>query len=377
MNKKLFRDCLFLVIYAVLLVVVLLNLNMITGVVGAVLAVLTPLFIGIIIALILNIPYMYTNRFILRRVLKNKAPRVAKTFSLVFVYIVLLLIIFLLFWFVIPEIIGSGQQFIANMETYYTNITNVVSAIGERFHMSEENISEYLGLFRSIFDNTSQVFADVLSGLVNVTSSIIGFVTNFFFGLIFSIYLLVDKKGLKMQMTNYVRAFSSKKASMWILGTVRLSKSVFEEYMIQRLIDVFVSGILFLVFSFIFGFNFPVLISAIIGICCMIPAFGSFIGGLLSALLILVVDPGKFFYFVLFFIILNWLERTFILPHLIKDKTKIPALWVLVAVYVGGRLAGFAGMLFAVPVAAVIYRLVKEIIAYNKEKKIREETKTI
>ena len=181
MNKKLFRDCLFLVIYAVLLVVVLLNLNMITGVVGAVLAVLTPLFIGIIIALILNIPYMYTNRFILRRVLKNKAPRVAKTFSLVFVYIVLLLIIFLLFWFVIPEIIGSGQQFIANMETYYTNITNVVSAIGERFHMSEENISEYLGLFRSIFDNTSQVFADVLSGLVNVTSSIIGFVTNFFF----------------------------------------------------------------------------------------------------------------------------------------------------------------------------------------------------
>ena len=64
MNKKLFRDCLFLVIYAVLLVVVLLNLNMITGVVGAVLAVLTPLFIGIIIALILNIPYMYTNRFI-------------------------------------------------------------------------------------------------------------------------------------------------------------------------------------------------------------------------------------------------------------------------------------------------------------------------
>ena len=194
---------------------------------------------------------MYTNRFILRMVLKNKAPRVAKTFSLVFVYIVLLLIIFLLFWFVIPEIIGSGQQFIANMETYYTNITNVVSAIGERFHMSEENISEYLGLFRSIFDNTSQVFADVLSGLVNVTSSIIGFVTNFFFGLIFSIYLLVDKKGLKMQMTNYVKAFSSKKASMWILGTVRLSKSVFEEYMIQRLIDVFVSGILFLVFSFI------------------------------------------------------------------------------------------------------------------------------
>lgn len=375
MNKKMFRDCLFLVLYAVALVIVLLNLYKITGVVGTVLGVLTPLFMGIIIALILNIPYMYTKRFILRRVFKNKAPRAAKTLSLVIVYIALLLVIFLLIWFVIPEIIQSGRQFIANMETYYTNVTNVVSVIGERFHMSEENISEYLGIFRDLFDNTSQVFTDVLSGLVNVTSSIIGFITNFFFGLIFSIYLLVDKKGIKMQMTNYVKAFTGKRTAMWILGTVRLSKTVFEEYMIQRFTDVFVSGFLFLVFSYIFGFNFPVLISAVIGICCLIPAFGAFMGGILASLLVLVADPGRFLFFVLFFIILNWLERAFVLPRILKTKTNIPAMWVLVAVYVGGRLAGFSGMLFAVPVAAVLYRLIKEIIEYNREKKISEEVK--
>lgn len=375
MNKKLFKDCLFLVIYALLLVVVLFKLDVITGVIGTVMGVLTPLFIGIIIALILNIPYKYTKRFILRRVFHKKAPRAAKTLSLVSVYIVLVLIIFLVIWFVIPELIASGQQFIANMETYYNNITDIVSGIGERFHMSQEDISEYIDIFRNLFDNTSQVFSDILSGLVNITSSIVGFVTNFFFGIIFSIYLLIDKKGIKTQMTNYVKAFFGKRQAMWILGTVKLSKNVFEEYMLQRLADVFISGFLFLIFTSIFGFNYPVLISAIIGISCMIPAFGPFIGGFVSAILILVVDPGKFLFFILFFIILNQLERSFILSRVIEKRNTVPVLWVLVSVYVGGRVFGFAGMFFAVPVAAVLYKLIKEIIFYYKEKKIKDEEK--
>lgn len=373
MNKKLFRDCLFLVIYTLVLVVVLFNLDKISGVAGTVLGVISPLFLGVIIALILNIPYIYTKRFILRRVFKNKAPRAAKTLSLVLVYIALILIIFLVIWFVIPELIASGQQFIANMETYYNNVTGLISEIGERFHMTQENISDYIGIFKNLFDNTSQVFTDVVSGLVNVTSSIVGFVTNFFFGLIFSVYLLIDKKGIKTQMTNYVKAFSGKKTSMWILGTVRLSKNVFEEYMLQRLTDVFVSGFIFLIFSSIFGFNYPVLLSAVIGISCMIPGFGPFIGGFLASVIILIVDPGKFLFFVLFFIVLNWLERTFLLSKIIPKKSVVPALWVLVAVYIGGRLSGFAGMLFAVPVAAVLYKLMKEIIFYYREKNGRTE----
>ncbi|MBS5737957.1 MAG: AI-2E family transporter [Clostridiales bacterium] len=373
MNKKLFKDCLFLIVYSLVLVIVLLNLDMISGVVGTILAVLTPLFIGVIIALILNIPYMYTKRFILRRVFHKKAPRAAKMISLIFVYIVLILIIFLVIWFVIPELIASGQQLIANMETYYNNVTRLVSDIGERFHMTQEDISEYLSIFRNLFDNTSQVFTNILSGLVNVTSSIVGFVTNFFFGIIFSVYLLIDKKGLKTQMTNYVKAFSGKRSSRWILGTIRLSKSVFENYMLQRLTDVFISGFIFLIFSSIFGFNYPILISAIIGISCMIPGFGPFIGGFLSSILILVVDPGKFLLFILFFLILNQLERMFIISKIIKKKNNVPSLWVLVAVYVGGRIAGFGGMLFAVPVAAILYKLMKEIIFYYREKNYKNE----
>lgn len=373
MSKKLFRDCLLIAVYALLLIAVLFKLDMITGIVGTVLGVLTPLFVGIILALILNIPYMYTKRFMMRRVFRKKAPRVAKTLSLVLVYIIFLLIIFIVIWFVIPELIASGQQFIANFETYYNNISQTVSGFGERFHMSEEDINEYIGIFRSLFENTSQIFSEVVSGLVNVTSSVVGFITNFFFGLIFSVYLLVDKKGIKTQMTNYVRAFFGGNAAKWILGTVRLSKSVFEEYMLQRIFDVLISGVLFFVFSAVFGFNYPVLISAIIGVSCLIPAFGPFIGGAVSALLILIADPGKFLYFILFFLILNQIERSFILSKVIKKKNSLPAVWVLVSVYIGGRLWGFSGMLFAVPFAAVLYKLIKEIIHYHKKKKVQIE----
>ena len=104
------------------------------------------------------------------------------------------------------------------------------------------------------------------------------------------------------------------------------------------------------------------MISVLIGFTALIPVFGAWIGGGLGAFLILLADPLKAVWFVVFLLILQQVEGNLIYPKVVGKSVGLPGLLVLMAVTLGGEAFGVLGMLFSVPVCAVLYSLYLEFI---------------
>jgi predicted PurR-regulated permease PerM len=110
----------------------------------------------------------------------------------------------------------------------------------------------------------------------------------------------------------------------------------------------------------IFKFDYALLISVIIGITNIIPVVGPFLGAIPSVFLLLMISPIKALWFLVFLIIIQQIENNFIYPKVVGNKIGLPAIWVLLAIVVGGGLFGVVGILLGVPVCSIIYTLLRE-----------------
>lgn len=117
----------------------------------------------------------------------------------------------------------------------------------------------------------------------------------------------------------------------------------------------------------IFGFEYAVLISTIIGLTNIVPIVGPIIGVIPSIFILLLVNPQNILWFLIFILILQQIESNLIYPRIVGGKMNLPALWVSVAVIVGGGLSGILGMIIGVPMMAVIYEAINEKIIKNNE----------
>ncbi len=142
-----------------------------------------------------------------------------------------------------------------------------------------------------------------------------------------------------------------------------------------KLVDSFIIGTICFIVMRIFSWDFAVLISVIIGVTNIIPFFGPFFGAIPSALLLLMAAPRQVIPFVIFIIILQQVDGNILGPKILGDSTGLSPFWVMFAIFVGGGLFGFAGMLLGVPIFAVVYALFSEFVAYLlKKKKLSHRT---
>ena len=100
-------------------------------------------------------------------------------------------------------------------------------------------------------------------------------------------------------------------------------------------------------------------IGTLIGATALIPIVGAYLGAAIGALMIVVVDPIKALWFLIFLVILQQVEGNVIYPKVVGSSIGLPGMWVLAAVTVGGGLGGIGGMLLGVPMAATVYKLLE------------------
>jgi len=112
---------------------------------------------------------------------------------------------------------------------------------------------------------------------------------------------------------------------------------------------------------------YATMIGALIAFTALIPIAGAYIGAAVGAFMILTVSPMKALIFLVFLVILQQLEGNIIYPRVVGSSMGLPGIWVLAAVTVGGGMMGIAGMLIGVPLAATVYRLVREDVRRGKE----------
>ena len=143
------------------------------------------------------------------------------------------------------------------------------------------------------------------------------------------------------------------------MSVVKLTANTFTQYVSGQLVEACILGCLCFVGMCIFRFSYAPLISVIIAVSALVPVAGAYIGAIVSAMLLLMIDPMQAIWFLVFLIILQQLEGNLIYPRVMGTSIGLPGIWVLAAVTVGGKLLDFAGLLIGVPVAAVLYTLLK------------------
>ena len=351
----------------ILIYLALRHMDMIAAGISWLINMMFPILLGIIMAFVLNVPMRPIEK---RLRLKNEF--VKRPLAIVLSLVLILGIFTGVAFLVIPEIadtirliaqiIMSGLDQAASWEQ-----TLDFSALPFGEYLKQIDI-DWLQLKINLEQWMISQQDVLLKQAAGAVSSIAGAFTNFFIGLVFSIYILANKEKLKMQTHRLIHVWLPQKLSTPLIHIASVCNRSFRNFIAGQATEAVILGVLCTIGMLCLRLPYAPMIGALVGVTALIPIVGAFIGTVVGAFLILTISPFKAFVFVAFLIILQQIEGNLIYPKVVGPKINLPAIWVLAAVTIGGNLAGPAGMLIGVPAASAAYELLKEATEKREQK---------
>ena len=335
----------------------------------------TPLIIGCVIAYVVNILMNFYENWYDKFFEVEIALKIKRVVCLVLAFLSLFGIVALVINLVLPELINCIASFIRLIPGA---LQTVVDIIGE-----EQILNLFPELqngfdFSSISMQVEQLIQTILGGvggavdsIMNVVTSAFSVVVNVVIGVIFSLYVLLDKEKLGKHCRTLISSYMSK-PSKKIFYVVDVLDECFHSFIVGQCIEAVVLGSLCVIGMLLLKFPYAVMIGVFIGFTALIPIAGAYIGAGVGAIMILTVSPLQAVQFLIFILVLQQLEGNLIYPKVVGESIGLPGIWVLTAITVGGGVIGIGGMLLAVPLFAAGYRLLREDIARRNE--VKSET---
>lgn len=371
MDKRLLKSILLIITYTAVLVTVLVRLDGVGSAMGQLLGLFRPLIIGFALAFILNRPCHFFLNLYSRGLGKTKAAGLARPLAVVTSYLALIIVVAGVFSFVLPKLVESIQTFILNLSGYISNIQGWVNRLAEYFHLDMEafDLSRLNQTLENLFKQALGVLSSLGPRLLEFTTGVVSLVVTGVLALVFSIYMLSGKEKLLGQCRRVLRAYVPAKFADPITDVVHLTGDTFTRFVTGQLIEACILGGLCTAGMLFIQPDYAPLIGVTIGASAIIPVAGAYIGALLSAVLLLMVSPLKALIFLVFLVILQQIEGNVIYPKVVGSSIGLPGIWVLAAVTVGGGLLGLEGVLLSVPVASVLYTLLRRDVHKRLEEK--------
>lgn len=353
------------------------------AVVGKVFDVLMPIVYGLVIAFLLNPIVKRVEKLLsprLNKVIKKEQTvhRISRSVGVIVSFIIAITVITALFNMLIPELYKSIYDLVVALPSH-------IDALGAR---ANEFLHEdtFLGkTLKSVLLESGEAlekwFLDWVQNdllrqtntlMTNLTEGVIGVVNGLIdvlIGFIVAIYLLFGKEKFLGQGRKLIYAFNTPRRANIILHLASKTNKTFSGFIIGKIIDSAIIGVLCFIGLSILKMPYTLLVSVIVGVTNVIPVFGPYIGAIPSAILILLVDPMKGLYFIIFIFLLQQLDGNVIGPMILGDSTGLSAFWVMFAILIGGGLFGLVGMIVGVPTFAVIYYIIKMLIQQKLEQK--------
>ena len=248
-------------------------------------------------------------------------------------------------WASKQEIIASNEQLLDFIETSYDKLqANLDTWVKETLLPSMQSI---------------------LSGAAVGVMSFVAFLKNLVIGLIVSVYLLASRKKFGQQGKLILYSLVKRRWADLFLEEICYADKMFGGFINGKILDSAIIGVLCYIACLIFKFPSALLVSVIIGVTNVIPFFGPFIGAIPATLLILIQNPIKALWFVLFVLVLQQVDGNIIGPKILGNTTGLSSFWVLFAILLFGGLWGFVGMIIGVPLFAVIYDVIKKLVIHG------------
>ena len=369
MDKRLFRSILLIITYAVVLVMVLARLDVIGFALTQLLSLFRPLIIGFALAFILNRPCHFFFRMYSRGLGKTRAAGAARPLAVVTSYLALIIVVAGVFSFVLPKLAESIQTFALNLSSYIANVQSWINQLADYFHLNMEtlDLSRLNQTLENLFKQALGFLSDLGPQLLEFTTGIVSLVVTGVLALVFSIYMLSGKEKLLGQCRRVLRAYVPPKFANPITDVVHLTSETFTRFVTGQFVEACILGTLCAIGMLFIQADYAPLIGVTVGASAIIPVAGAYIGAVLSAVLLLMVSPLKAFIFLIFLVILQQIEGNVIYPKVVGSSIGLPGIWVLAAVTVGGGLLGLEGVLLSVPVASVLYTLLRRDVRRRLE----------
>lgn len=364
MDKKT-RQYLLLITFGVALYACLMNLTSVFGFLQTLGGIFLPVISGLILAFVLNVPLngfekLYTRLF--RRLKLKPKENLITTLSLFSTLGSILLVIILIFTMVVPELASSISS------VYFMILRKApqwIALLSER-GIDTTWISEQLLNIRPeqidmehIFKNLMTGAGSVLNSAFNVASSTISVFVTCAFALVISIYILLGKKTLTRQCKKILYAHGQKRIADQVCEIANLINRTYSKFLSGQCIEAIILGFMIYLAFRIFRIPYASLIGVLTGVLSFIPYIGAFCACFIGVVLVLMVNPLQALISLVVYQVVQFIENQFIYPHVVGGSVGLAPMWTLVAVLIGGKLFGILGMIFFIPLTAVVYQLLK------------------
>ena len=333
--------------------------------------ILMPFIYGAVIAYLLK-PVCNCVENFLRRLLPEKMGTAANMLAVAISLLFGILVVYALIMMIVPQLITSVTTL------YYTARNNLNDFVDWASH--QEIIAsnqKLLDFIETSYDNLQDTLDNlvrtklvpsmqsILSGAALGVMSFVTFLKNIIIGVIVSVYLLASRKKFGQQCKMILYSLIKPRWADIILEEVLYADKMFGGFINGKILDSAIIGVLCYIACLIFKFPSALLVSVIIGVTNVIPFLGPFIGAIPATLLILIQNPIKALWFVLFVLVLQQVDGNIIGPKILGNTTGLSSFWVLFAILLFGGLWGFVGMIIGVPLFAVIYDVLKKFVFHG------------
>ncbi len=357
---------------------VLIKLNTIREAIAMVLDIMAPVVYGAVMAYLLTPVYNRCVAWTAPRFgawIKNekKGRTLAKALATVVSTVVLIVVVAGLFSMLIPELLASAENAINALPQNISNLsawlTQVLSGNSEASTIAVDALNRVYEWARGVLELNIDKILTFIGGLSSGVLGLLVWMKNILIGVIVMIYLLNIKDQFVSLAKKIIYGIFSLKWANRIVGEARYIHHVFGGFIIGKIVDSIIIGILCFLGLSVMKMPYILLVSVIVGVTNVIPFFGPFIGAIPSALLILLVSPIQCLYFLIFILLLQQFDGNILGPKILGDTTGISSFWVLFSILLFGGLMGFVGMIVGVPIFAVFYRLMGDFINSLLKKK--------
>lgn len=297
----------------------------------------------------------------------NKKLRMSRGQAIATVVLLIILILILIGAIGIPSLVLNAGELMRNIRNIPDNINfdfdiinKNLTVLNNQYLMSiSEYINQLIGkTLSSIASISSVILEAVVVNAFRITSSFFSLIVSF----VISIYMLIDKKDLQARVKRMIYAFLKKEDADYIINIGKVSNKIFSGFLIGKLVDSIIIGVLCWIILLFFKIKFAPIIAIIVGITNMIPYFGPFIGAIPATLIVLLQSPILALWVLIVIIILQQFDGLVLGPYILGDSVGVGAFWIIVGVTIGGTMFGVVGMLIGVPVLVLLKTIVEGMV---------------
>ena len=372
-NKFSIKKIILIMLGLIIFYLAIKNIAVVTSYIGTFISYFTPFILGAALAFVINVPMTKIEGFLFKKVPDDPKTRLQKCASALKRPVSMLIALILVFGaivlagvIIVPQVASGLESLAAALPGAMDRLQEWIDSNAHRINVIENLMNKVDIDLESVgreLANTAKGWATaILDSGFSTVSNIVNGIFQFVIGLVFAIYILLQKEKLGRQGKQIVYAAFSEKTADKIMYITGMTRDVFKGFISGQCVDGIINAILFFIILTILGIPYAVMLSIFSGFMAMIPIIGSFIGAGVGVIIVLIMDPSQVLYFIIMYIIVQQIDGNVIYPLIAGNSMGLPSIWVLMAVTVGGSMMGILGMILFIPICSVLYKLTRHYV---------------